>query len=380
MKKEDIDNLEFIPDRKDILIKSIENEFSLPIYSIDNKTYIVLGRRYNDNIRLASGIMNNWSVQFENYNVVNHRNFIVDMNGIDNFITSKALDFHDYIVRKIILNHLKLYENQFYRFGVSGARSSDMHPGGEIVEEQELDYKNNIGIARSISGAIDLSTSEYSKARMLSEDGKNLKEERSVYSHTAWICKNNDNSPIFVYAKALSDNMSLLSMIHDLCSSYGINAVGVKISICGQNGIRIRGRVLKHVPEKKFQKLQEATDIASEKEYPLTEGSVMHLFGTLYKRYEPEWTLFTEGRQYEKRGHYHAYILGEENDNVHEVFHVRDICIDRDIELKLELFPMQDIYRIYPIHKIGERYFTDSANVEISQLYDSFKNFKVCIE
>lgn len=39
--------------------------------------------------------------------------------------------------------------------------------------------------------------------------------------------------------------------------------------------------------------------------------STFLMYGTLYNRFEPEWREFTKGRQYEKRGHYHAKINGD---------------------------------------------------------------------
>lgn len=127
----------------------------------------------------------------------NHQcSFIVDFNGIDNFIASKSLIFNDYDVRELVIKHLNLVEGKFKRFGASGSRPSEKHPGGEVVELQTIDVKNKTGCAGSVSGYLDMSNNEYSKAISLSEDGLTLREERTVYSHTIWIPEN--SKPIIV--------------------------------------------------------------------------------------------------------------------------------------------------------------------------------------
>ena len=71
--------------------------------------------------------------------------------------------------------------------------------------------KNKTGCAGSVSGYLDMSNNEYSKAISLSEDGLTLREERTVYSHTIWIPEN--SKPIIVRVQSNIKGLSLLCNI-----------------------------------------------------------------------------------------------------------------------------------------------------------------------
>ena len=275
----------------------------------------------------------------------NHQcSFIVDFNGIDNFIASKSLIFNDYDVRELVIKHLNLVEGKFKRFGASGSRPSEKHPGGEVVELQTIDVKNKTGCAGSVSGYLDMSNNEYSKAISLSEDGLTLREERTVYSHTIWIPEN--SKPIIVRVQSNIKGLSLLSVILEECKKMKIHACGISVAIDGMKTLGIKGRVLKNIPIQPFKELQEATDIAVEKEFLMPKCSTFLMYGTLYNRFEPEWREFTKGRQYEKRGHYHAKINGDYLENVHEVFHVRDVFLNKEQCVEISIYPASKTYRI----------------------------------
>ena len=374
MKENEIIDLKFLPDDGNMFFEKISENNGLHLYKNKNEFYMILEREFSDDFVLDCLDNLGWMINVISLPKSKFKIFIVDMNGIDNFITSKSLVFSDATIRKLMLVHLYLRGKNYYRFGVSGSRPSPAHPGGEVVELQELDYSTNTGVSNSISGCMDLPENEFSKAIPLSEDGFQLREERTVYSHTAWIEKEENNAPIKIEVSPQNDDQSLLMLLYDLCKSMNLDATGIAIKFSGCSGIKVKGRVLKHIPDKAFKVLQEATDIAVEKEFILPCESQMHLYGTLYKRFEPEWKEFTGGRQYEKRGHFHSFILGDNLENVHEVFHVREILVDKSVSITLEIYPANKIYRIYQVNYIDGKYRISSSNKEIVEHAESFKN------
>ena len=259
------------------------------------------------------------------------------------------------------------------RFGASGSRPSEKHPGGEVVELQTIDVKNKTGCAGSVSGYLDMSNNEYSKAISLSEDGLTLREERTVYSHTIWIPEN--SKPIIVRVQSNIKGLSLLSVILEECKKMKIHACGISVAIDGMKTLGIKGRVLKNIPIQPFKELQEATDIAVEKEFLMPKCSTFLMYGTLYNRFEPEWREFTKGRQYEKRGHYHAKINGDYLENVHEVFHVRDVFLNKEQCVEISIYPASKTYRIIPITKKGNEYITCSFEKNINKYVENYCNY-----
>ena len=98
-------------------------------------------------------------------------------------------------------------------------------------------------------------------------------------------------------------------------------------------------------------------------------------YGTLYNRFEPEWREFTKGRQYEKRGHYHAKINGDYLENVHEVFHVRDVFLNKEQCVEISIYPASKTYRIIPITKKGNEYITCSFEKNINKYVENYCNY-----
>lgn len=78
--------------------------------------------------------------------------FIVDMQGIKNFINASSLDFKDYYIRTILKETGIMKEGNYLRVGVSVAPNTGSHPGGEVFEEQLINGKNGGGISSSYSG------------------------------------------------------------------------------------------------------------------------------------------------------------------------------------------------------------------------------------
>ena len=309
--------------------KKIDNKKGMNIYNQNGQEYLIVERDYIYDLKLSDSLKDDYTSKVISDG--NHQcSFIVDFNGIDNFIASKSLIFNDYDVRELVIKHLNLVEGKFKRFGASGSRPSEKHPGGEVVELQTIDVKNKTGCAGSVSGYLDMSNNEYSKAISLSEDGLTLREERTVYSHTIWIPEN--SKPIIV-------------------------------------------RVQSNITIQPFKELQEATDIAVEKEFLMPKCSTFLMYGTLYNRFEPEWREFTKGRQYEKRGHYHAKINGDYLENVHEVFHVRDVFLNKEQCVEISIYPASKTYRIIPITKKGNEYITCSFEKNINKYVENYCNY-----
>lgn len=374
MIKNDIISLKFLPDDGATTFEKINEKPEFSLYKNESNLYMILEREYSYKLNLSCFDNIDWTIKAISMPNIKFNNFIVDMNGIDNFITSKSLIFKDSTLRKLILQHLNLFNKSYFRFGASGSHPSRSHPGGEVVEIQDLDFLTNQGVSNSISGCVNLPENEFSIALPLSEDGITMRDERAVYSHTAWIEKEANNIPIVIEVSPQNNTQSLLTLVYDFCKSFNLDATGVAIQLNGSKGIKVKGRVLKHIPEKAFNVLQEATDIAIENEFYLPNGSHMYLFGTLYKRYEPEWKEFTGGRQYEKRGHFHSFILGNDLKNIHEVFHVREIHLDENISVTLEIYPVTKIYRIYPVNYKNDKYYISSSNKEIEEFAINFND------
>lgn len=194
--------------------KKIDNKKGMNIYNQNGQEYLIVERDYIYDLKLSDSLKDDYTSKVISDG--NHQcSFIVDFNGIDNFIASKSLIFNDYDVRELVIKHLNLVEGKFKRFGASGSRPSEKHPGGEVVELQTIDVKNKTGCAGSVSGYLDMSNNEYSKAISLSEDGLTLREERTVYSHTIWIPEN--SKPIIVRVQSNIKGLSLLSVILEEC-------------------------------------------------------------------------------------------------------------------------------------------------------------------
>lgn len=379
MKQKDIKVLKVIPDLAEHTDWEVEMYEGIRLLKKADQAYMVLGRTFTQEMSVSKCENMNWDVNVISYPNFVQNSFIVDMNGIDNFITAKAIVFHDYDIRKMVPMLTNAIGKQYVRFGVSGSRPNAVHPGGEVVEFQELDYVLNMGTAKSVSGYMDYPDNEYSEAVMLSEDGENLREERTVYSHTAWIEKKNYGDSIKVEITPKNGEESLLTFIYDFCREWNLDAAGIKVTLHGNQRTNVKGRVLKEIPKQAFKGLQEATDIAVEKEFVLPDRSQMQMYGSIYKRFEPEWKEFTEGRQYERRGHFHACITGEELSKVHQAFHVREIMVHPEDTVILDIYPIRQVYRFYPLLNENGSFYIASSHKEIRNFAKEYEkeNFKL---
>lgn len=300
---------------------------------------------------------------------------IVDMNGIDNFRFAKSLEFKDEIIRKIVKKLNILEKNKKYlRFGCSGANKIGNHPGGEVFEQMLLDSNDGSGISQSVSGYLPKGQ-EYSKSISLyGENNDYLREDRIVYSHTAFLkeCNFKNSTSLYLNIEVEDDNISLLDLTTEITNKLGLNSYAIQIymksKMIHNHCTEINGRVLKHMPQKAFNVLQEATDIGLEKTFRLEENAEFYGAGTNYLRYEPEWKDFTNGHQYERRGHIHCTIIGDKNKKVHEVFHLRDAYVSKDTYIQIVINPINNIYRIYPVYKKQGIFYTKSCDKNIDNI------------
>lgn len=219
-----------------------------------------------------------------------------------------------------------------------------------------------------------------------------LEENRLIFAHNGsrhFSVSNPANEDVDSENKTLGDINAITSIANSNKTGASIGKFGVGFKAVFQytqtpyiydpnfrfnNDITFRGRVLKHIPQNKFEELQEATDIAVEKEFRIPETCELFMCGTLYNRYEPYWREFTGGRQYEKRGHYHAAVFGEGFKDIHETFHVRDIMTEATVSFEIECFPVDKVYRIYPVVFKNNQYVISSFEESVDAFAEKFNN------
>ena len=174
---------------------------------------------------------------------------IIDMNGIDNFRFAESEVFNDYTIRKIVKKMNLLEEGEYLRIGASGARENGNHPGGEVFEYSLIQNNKCEGLSQNVSGYLPKNEC-YSKSIPLFEnDKKTLREERIVYSHTAWLKKGNliDSKSIYMKVRAKRSEESLLDILNQVASELGLNCFSIQIYVKSQkeNDTEVNGRVLK---------------------------------------------------------------------------------------------------------------------------------------
>ena len=382
--------MEWINKFEPLLVKPVEsndvvvNEYKHNswIISADNQEYLIIKRKFInsfddidnkkvnfENVQCEVKRISECNEKFFNINYGTKDDIIIDMNGIDNFRFAESLVFNDSTVRKIMLKmNLIKSDEEYLRIGVSGARPNNNHPGGEVLEYSILNGNDGSGLSQSISGFLPPNECYSESITLHDVDGTSLREERIVYLHSALLkkCDIQNSNSIYVNIKSLNDNESLLDILSELSSELNVSSYAMQILVNNNTtkyGTNVKGRVLKHMPEKPFSILQEATDIAYEKIFSLEDTDLMYAIGTKYDRYEPEWEKFTNGRKYEVRGHIHATILKERKskNKQHKVFHLRDVFISPDSNVQVVMTPIDTIYRIYPIYCSGNKYFCKAS-------------------
>ena len=305
---------------------------------------------------------------------------IIDMNGIDNFRFAESEVFNDYTIRKIVKKMNLLAEGEYLRIGASGARKNGNHPGGEVFEYSLIQNNKCEGLSQNVSGYLPQNECYSRSIPLFEDDEKTLREERIVYSHTAWLKKGDftDSKSVYMKVRPKKSEESLLDILNQAASELGINCFSIQIFVKPQkeNDTEVNGRVLKHMPEKPFKDIPEVVEISYEKRFKLEQSDKMYGMGTKYERYEPEWTEFTNGGKYERRGHIHGTIISSLKSNIkkHETFHLRDVFISPTSNVEIVLTPIDTIYRIYPIHKKDNIYICDASKKKIDELIKNIKS------
>ena len=305
---------------------------------------------------------------------------IIDMNGIDNFRFAESEVFNDYTIRKIVKKMNLLAEGEYLRIGASGARKNGNHPGGEVFEYSLIQNNKCEGLSQNVSGYLPKNECYSRSIPLFEDDEKTLREERIVYSHTAWLKKGDftDSKSVYMKVRPKKSEESLLDILNQVASELGINCFSIQIFVKSQkeNDTEVNGRVLKHMPEKPFKDIPEVVEISYEKRFKLEQSDKMYGMGTKYERYEPEWTEFTNGGKYERRGHIHGTIISsiKTNNKKHQTFHLRDVFISQTSNVEFVLTPIDTIYRIYPIHKKNNIYICDASKKKIDELIKNIKS------
>ena len=375
---------------EDVRIKTYQNENTW-IIEVEGKNYLVIRRKFTNNInnnineeQQGFYIMLKQGKKIESSNLeINYGNdnsIIVDMNGIDNFRFAKSEVFNDYVIRKIVKKMKLLDETKKYlRIGASGARECDFHPGGEVFEYSVINGKDLSGISQNVSGYLPKNECYSKSISLYDKDKISLREERIVYSHTAWLeeCNKETNVGILLNIKIKEGKKSLLDIINDIAKELNLICFSIQIFVrpLVSNDTEVVGRVLKKMPEKAFKDIPEVVEISYEKKFELEDTECLYGMGTKYERYEPEWTEFTNGGKYERRGHIHATIITtqETKNKKHETFHLRDIFVSNNSNIEVLLTPINTIYRIYPIHKENNEYICDASGKDIKSVIEEIQ-------
>ena len=143
------------------------------------------------------------------------------------------------------------------------------------------------GISQSISGYLPKGK-EYSKSISLYDEDKNyLREERIVYLHTAFLkeCSIKESTNIYFKVVPSEDDVSLLDIIEEITNLFGILSCGIQIYVKSKglknHETKVKGRVLRHLPKRPFEILQDATDIGLEQLFKLTKYSGQNIIALL---------------------------------------------------------------------------------------------------
>jgi len=285
--------------------------------------------------------------------------FLADMQGINSFLYGRAKIFQDKTIREILfeLQYLKPH-TRYLRFGAAGARPRDGHPGGEVVELSFIDGSNGGGISKTQSGYLPKHSIFSQRIPLYESDHQTLRDERTIYSHTAFLPFKNDNTKsnniCFSINAKTNDSINVLEVVDSVVKGYGLKAYGIQVAVSASKKSTvfplIIGRVLKHLPNTKIKTLQMAKNIASEQTFSLRPKQQALLFGTYFKRVEKDWEKFRKGRPYEPHGHIHALIIGgKQLDYQHNLFHLRSLSVSLGNKCDVIITPIWQIVQIKPV-------------------------------
>ncbi|MFF5488102.1 hypothetical protein [Streptomyces virginiae] len=303
--------------------------------------------------------------------------FTLDMQGIDAFLFARAKYFSDMTARQsVVALGLVHPRARYLRVGAAGAPSSDTHPGGEVLEHSLLHGPRLAGESYTASGYLP-EGGEHSRARGLHPTSESagrlmnspfLLERRSVYSHTAFLPEIGElpASARLLCLEGRRGGLKALDCIHDFTRAHGIDSYAVRLFVRvadPSDPPRVVGRVLRRIPRRRLRTVQEATDIASEREFTLAPGQELHCYGTYWPRRSPDWEALRKGKPYEPRGHIHMEVRGAPVGPLqHAISHLRELYVTEGTQCFALINPVDDVVRIEPVVQRGNVLLSRCSN------------------
>ena len=286
--------------------------------------------------------------------------FLVDFQGIDSFLFARAKYFTDDAARLVARAFRMARDREYLRVGAAGAPPTADHPGGEVLEFSLLHGDRLAGRSWTASGYLPPG-SEYSRAAPLSAGSGEIRQLRSIYSHTAFLPgRNPGQAPEHLFrVEAGSEPVSALEAVQTYAAARGLTAYAIRLIVRATRTASLPvvvGRVLRRIPHRRLRCVDEATAIASEQTFTLRQGQELHCFGTHYPRSAPAWEAFRAGKPYEPRGHLHMAVRGRYvGDDQHEISHLRELIVTKGTECHVLLDPVTDAIRVEPVVARGDR-------------------------
>lgn len=302
---------------------------------------------------------------------------IVDTQSICSLINNRSTEFDDGISYKIA-NSLGLLANNgiTHRIGASGYKHGVNSAIGDCFEYSIFNQLESVAQCYSSYGTVvKKSNRDYHTTSNAS--GLN----RYAYCQTAFLprpanknielstiinCRVTHDTSVNTFMKEFRD----ISNLHKYGAIYRIS--GTKISSTNSS-VRIRGRIPSDKPAQVWSNLSIASSMGIEDEFELSSSHEFAAVGTYYKRNEYAWEYLSEGKAYQADGHFHALtVRNSPFSEKYEVFHLRDILVDKGSQFSIELFPVESYYRIYPIEKKNTSFYCATTRRKIDSVNGGF--------
>lgn len=280
---------------------------------------------------------------------------IIDYLSIDTLVRARDQEFYDDCARSLALELLCAQPSkQYYRLGVSGAKPAGDEPGGEVVVWDRLNA-NGAGWSRTHAGAVD-HEGNASNSLLRSANTAIMREARIAYAQTAWMrlgeSGDNDSFAMRLIAKRAH---SLLDAIVDISSRLEIESSAIQLIIPPLETDSVEppivvGRILAQIPENPWISLQQPADAGREMRMQLDRHQGVLAFGTYYPRHEPVWESLSNGRRYERRGHFHGSIFSwsrMSDPRLYRTFHLRDLILPIGAMAEIHFTPIPRVFRVH---------------------------------
>ncbi|WP_226599605.1 hypothetical protein [Streptomyces violascens] len=286
--------------------------------------------------------------------------FSVDLQGIDAFLFARAKYFQDATARQaVIALGMVKPDVRYLRVGAAGAPPAGGHPGGEVLEHSLLDGPHLSGESFTASGYLPPGRAFSVATPLTLPTSPDLLERRSVYSHTAFLPQTDGPAPggHLLRLEGSPDGLNALDALKEFVSANRIDSYAVRIFVRvtdPDRPPRIIGRVLRRIPHRRLTHVQQATDIASEQEFPLLPSQELHCYGTYWPRRSVDWEKLRGGKPYEPRGHIHMEVRGQSTGpRQHAISHLRELFVTPGTECLALIDPIHDVVRIEPVVQRG---------------------------